>query len=87
MVRQKSKIFFAFFPFGSILIDMKTIIFIAAILAMIGVVVVLGLGMFAMAKGGEFNKKYGNLFMQWRVYLQALAIGLLGLAYYVSQME
>lgn len=85
MVVQKSKIIFAFSPFGSILNTMKTILFIAALIAMLGVLVVLGLGMFAMAKGGEFNKKYGNLFMQWRVYLQALAIGLLGLAYYVSQ--
>ena len=63
---------------------MKTLVFIAALLAMVGTLVVLGLGMFAMAKGGEFNKKYGNKFMQWRVYLQGLAIGLLALAYYLS---
>ena len=63
---------------------MKTLVFIAALLAMVGTLVVLGLGMFAMAKGGEFNEKYGNKFMQWRVYLQGLAIGLLALAYYLS---
>jgi hypothetical protein len=32
------------------------------------------LGVFSMAKGGEFNKKYGNTLMRARVVLQGLAI-------------
>jgi hypothetical protein len=27
-----------------------------------------------MARGGEFNRKYGNVFMRFRVAFQALAI-------------
>ena len=30
--------------------------------------------MFSMAKGGEFNRKYGNKLMRLRVVMQGLAI-------------
>ena len=33
-----------------------------------------------MARGGEFNRKYGNKFMQARVILQFGAIALLAIA-------
>ncbi len=36
--------------------------------------IVLFTGMFVMAKGGEFNKKYGNKLMQLRVICQGAAI-------------
>lgn len=55
------------------------------ILAMLAVLSVLGIGIFSMIKGGEFNKKYGNKLMQARVILQGVALGLLALAYYASQ--
>jgi len=58
---------------------------IAMGLAMLSVLTVLCLGLFAMVKGGDFNKKYGNRLMQARVGLQGLALGLLALAYYSSQ--
>lgn len=58
---------------------------IALIFALTAVVAVMGLGIFSMVKGGEFNKKYGNKIMQARVTLQGLALGLLALAYYSSQ--
>lgn len=35
---------------------------------------VLFLGLFSMARGGEFNRKYGNLFMRFRVAAQFVAI-------------
>ena len=38
------------------------------------VIAILFLGLFSMARGGEFNRKYGNLFMRFRVAAQALAI-------------
>ena len=41
--------------------------------------VVLFTGMFVMAKGGEFNKKYGNKLMQLRVICQGVAIVLVAL--------
>jgi hypothetical protein len=42
--------------------------------AMIAAVGALLLGVFSMAKGGEFNRKYGNKLMRLRIVLQGLAI-------------
>jgi hypothetical protein len=44
------------------------------ILALAATVGALGFGLFALFKGGEFNAKYGNRAMQWRIVLQASAI-------------
>jgi nitrogen fixation-related uncharacterized protein len=52
---------------------MNTFAILIAI-ALAAVVVVLIVGVFAMARGGEFNDKYGNRMMRWRVALQALAV-------------
>ena len=57
----------------------------ALIVAMLLVLAVLGMGIFSMTKGGEFNKKYGNKLMQARVVMQGVALALLALAYYSSQ--
>ncbi|MCB1531436.1 MAG: twin transmembrane helix small protein [Alphaproteobacteria bacterium] len=64
---------------------MNTFSYIALGFCLISVVGVLALGLFSMAKGGEFNKKYGNKLMQARVMLQGLAIAMLALAYFTSQ--
>lgn len=58
---------------------------IALILCLVSIAAVMGLGIFSMAKGGEFNEKYGNKLMQARVMLQGLAIAMLALAYFSSQ--
>ena len=42
--------------------------------AMIAAVGALLLGVVSMAKGGEFNERYGNKLMRARVALQGLAI-------------
>lgn len=57
---------------------------IAALFAMFAVVGVLVLGVVSMIRGGDLNKKYGNRLMQARVGLQALALLLIALAYFVS---
>jgi hypothetical protein len=44
------------------------------VIAMLATLGVLFLGMFSMAKGGEFNRKYGNKLMRLRVIMQGLAI-------------
>jgi hypothetical protein len=54
-------------------------------LSLLSVLAVMGLGVYSMSRGGEFNKKYGNKLMQARVYLQGLALALLALAYFSSQ--
>ncbi|MCG8503701.1 MAG: twin transmembrane helix small protein [Sphingomonadales bacterium] len=43
-------------------------------LALLAVLAILGVGVFAMAQGGEFNRKYGNKLMQARVAAQLIAV-------------
>jgi hypothetical protein len=52
---------------------MKTLSILLAI-ALGSVMLVLIFGLIAMARGGEFNRKYGNKLMRARVALQGLAI-------------
>ncbi len=53
---------------------MDAIALILLVIAMITTVVVLFTGLFAMARGGEFNRKYGNKLMRWRIMAQAAAL-------------
>ncbi len=46
-------------------------VIVAAMVAALGALLV---GVVSMAKGGEFNRKYGNKLMRARVALQGLAI-------------
>ena len=55
-------------------------LFILALLSAFATLGVMFTGAIGMAKGGEFNKKYGNKLMQARVGLQALTLILLVLA-------
>lgn len=50
------------------------------ILTMLAVLATLVIGVFGMARGGEFNRKYGNKLMRARVFLQAGALGFFVLA-------
>jgi hypothetical protein len=50
---------------------------IAIPLVILGVVVVLGLGFFALYRGGEFGRTWSNRLMRMRIGLQALAVALL----------
>ena len=47
-----------------------------ALLATVGALV---LGMVALGRGGEFNRRYGNLFMRIRIACQAFAVLLLAI--------
>ncbi len=49
------------------------------------IVLVLVAGMASMWKGGSFNKRFGNKLMRSRVALQALAVLLLALMFFVFQ--
>ena len=53
--------------------------------ALVAVVAVLLAGVFAMARGGEFNKKYGNKLMRARVVLQALAVLIIAVVWLVAK--
>jgi hypothetical protein len=49
-------------------------LFTLLIVAMLATLAVLFIGLFSMARGGEFNKKYGNKLMRFRVLFQGAAI-------------
>jgi len=48
--------------------------FILMIVAMLAVLAALFAGLIGMARGGEFNEKYGNKLMRLRVILQGVAL-------------
>jgi len=54
-------------------------------LALLVVLGILFTGLVAMARGGEFNRKYGNRLMRWRVIAQAGALVLLALAFLIGR--
>jgi hypothetical protein len=56
---------------------MTTILNTLVAIALAGTLLVLFAGVFAMARGGEFNRKWGNRLMRARVVTQGLAILLL----------
>ena len=55
------------------------------ILSLIAVLVVLGVGVIGMLRGGDFNRRYGNKLMRVRVATQGLAILLILLFVAVSR--
>jgi hypothetical protein len=54
--------------------DFNPILMALAIAAMAAVVIVLLAGVISMAVGGDFNKRFGNKLMRWRVILQLVAV-------------
>lgn len=64
---------------------MNAIVPIIAGLALLAVLAVLMTGVVGMAKGGDFNRKYGNVLMRWRVGLQGVAILLILIALMLSR--
>lgn len=63
---------------------MSTVFLVIAILAAIAVLASLATGVVGMARGGEFNAKYGNKLMRARVILQGIAIVFFALALWTS---
>jgi len=55
----------------------KDPMFIVAAIACLMVAAILVLGLAAFTKGGEFNKKYANKLMQYRLAAQFLAVVLI----------
>lgn len=66
---------------------MSRFFFILMIIAMIAVLASLAVGMFAMVKGGEFNKKHGNKLMRLRVTLQGVALALFVMAVWAQNSD
>ncbi|ETW11822.1 hypothetical protein ATO8_14187 [Roseivivax marinus] len=60
-------------------------LFIVMALVMFVVVVILMTGIGGFAKGGEFNKKYANKLMRWRIAAQFVAVLLILLFVWVRR--
>ncbi|WP_022727837.1 twin transmembrane helix small protein [Fodinicurvata sediminis] len=59
---------------------MNGFMMILVVIAMMLTLGVLFAGLFSMARGGEFNQKYGNKLMRWRIIMQGVALLLFALA-------
>ena len=53
-------------------------------ISLLAVLAVLGTGIYAMIKGGDFNKKYSNKLMRLRITLQFVAIVIIMSALYFA---
>jgi Hypoxia induced protein conserved region len=60
--------------------SMSSLFAFLMVIAMLAVLGALGLGLFGMVRGGDFNARYGNRLMWWRVRLQCIALVLFVLA-------
>ncbi len=58
---------------------MSTFLPILLVIALLATLGVLFAGLLVMGRGGDVNRKYGNVLMRWRVILQFAALMLLGL--------
>jgi len=54
------------------------------IAAIAATALVLLVGILAMTKGGEFNRKNSNKLMRWRIGLQALAVLLIMVSFWLG---
>ena len=64
--------------------SMDGILVVLLIVALVATLGVLFAGLLVMARGGQVNKKYGNILMRWRVILQFSALVVLGLIMLVA---
>jgi hypothetical protein len=53
-------------------------------ISLLAVLAVLGTGIYAMFKGGDFNKKYSNKLMRLRITLQFIAVVIIMSALYFA---
>lgn len=54
-------------------------------IVLVAVLAVLLTGIASMVKGGDFNRKYGNLLMRLRVGIQFFAVALIALAFFMTR--
>jgi heme/copper-type cytochrome/quinol oxidase subunit 2 len=66
---------------------MENIIQILVPVAMAVVVIVLGLGLYSLFKGGETSRNWSNKLMRLRVLVQFIAIVLVMLGFYLSSQD
>ena len=65
---------------------MKSVVGILLAAALAVTVAVMATGLVAMFRGGEFNRKYGNVLMRCRVASQAVTVALLALWFFYDDL-
>ncbi len=65
---------------------MTGLLFYVVVAAVVGVAIILFIGIGTFAKGGEFNRKYGNKMMRWRIIGQLVAVVLILIFIYVRSL-
>ena len=63
---------------------MSGFVFFLIPIAMLATAAILGVGIYSLAKGGDFAKEHSNKLMRLRVMAQAIAIALLMLFVWLS---
>ncbi|HXZ67757.1 MAG TPA: twin transmembrane helix small protein [Alphaproteobacteria bacterium] len=58
---------------------------IAVIIACLAVLAVLIAGLYSMWKGGDFSRKWSNKLMRLRVMLQAIAIAIIMIGFFLAR--
>ena len=58
---------------------------IAVIIACLAVLAVLMAGLYSMWRGGDFNRKWSNKLMRLRVMLQAVAIVIIMIGFFIAR--
>lgn len=64
---------------------MQTLMFVLIVIAMLMTLAVLFTGLIAMARGGEFNAKWGNRLMRYRILCQGIALALFAIALLIGK--
>ena len=65
---------------------MKTVLGVLVVIGLIATLAIMGTGMVSMFRGGDFNKKYGNLLMRGRIIAQATTVALLALWFFYDDL-
>ena len=61
---------------------MDVVINILIAMSLVAVLIPLGMGLYAMARGGEYDRERSTRLMGWRVKLQAVAILMLVIGFW-----
>ena len=62
------------------------VLLVLIIVALVATLAVLGLGVVSMLRGGEFNRRYGNLLMRARIITQGVTILLVILFFVIERL-
>ena len=63
-----------------------SVLLVLIIIALAATLAVLGLGVVSMLRGGEFNRRYGNLLMRARLITQGVTILLVILFFVIEKL-